>query len=125
MPLLGCEVNIYLAKNGVKYTGDIPYVIISVDGRSNQRYDDFKATVASASILKKFYGVSENTNVDDIQKMIALYNDYSYIEKVRETEKLIDKTEDEQKLKELNEFLKAYKSNIQNEDLQKIISGNE
>ncbi|MEM9822164.1 MAG: hypothetical protein AAF985_13870 [Bacteroidota bacterium] len=114
--------NVYLAKNGRKYTGNIPYIIVSIDGRSHQRYDNFKATIASASILKKFYGVSQNTNVDNVQTMLTLYNDYQYINKVRDTEKQMDNTTDKDELDRLNKLLDAYKANIQNEDMQKVIT---
>ena len=113
--------NVYLAKNSKKYTGPIPYIIISVDGRSNQRYDNFKATIASASILKKFYSISGNTNLDNIQAMLNIYNDYSYINKIRSTQKSIEKTKDESKIQELNALLEAYKANIKNDDMQKLM----
>lgn len=115
--------NVYLAKNGRKFKGDIPYIIISIDGRSNQRYDNFKATIASASILKKFYGISENTNVDNIQTMLGLYSDYNYLNKIRDTEKQIKKTKDKKESEGLKKLLEAYKANIKNEDMQNIIKG--
>lgn len=116
--------NVYLARSAKKYTGDIPYVLLSIDGRSNQRYNNFRATIASASVLKKFYGISETTQVENIQNMINLYNDYTYVKKIKDNEKLIQKTKDEKEKENLNKLLEAYKSNINNEDLRNIVAKN-
>lgn len=116
--------NVYLANNGKRYTGDLPYIILSIDGRNNQRYDSFKSTIASAAILKKFYGVSETTQVDNIQNMIGLYNDYAYVKKIEETEKKILRSKDEKEIENLKKLLEAYKANVNNEDFQKIVKKN-
>jgi hypothetical protein len=112
----------YLAKNGKKYDGEIPYVIISLDGADVSRYDNFKATIASASLLKKFYGKSDTTLVDDVQKMISVYNDFNYIDKIGKLNKELKKTTEPEKRKELEELLNAYKKNIVNKDVFKTSS---
>ena len=113
--------NVYLMIDGERYKGDIPYVIISLDGRVNQNYNNFKATVASASLLKKFYGISDSSQVEDIQSMLSLYNDFTFIDKYRKLKKSLSDESDPKEQEKIQQLMEAYKANISNDDFQKVL----
>lgn len=115
----GMENIFHLEKDNNKYNGDIPYIIISLDGSSQPRYENFKATIASASILKRFYGQTDSAMIDDIKKIMEIYNDFNYIDKIDKLNKEIERTTDQDKKKELEAFVNAYKENIINKDVFK------
>lgn len=115
----GMENIFHLEKDGKKYDGDIPYIIISLDGSSQLRYENFKATIASASILKRFYGQTDSAMIDDIKKIMEVYNDFNYINKIDKLNKELKRTTDPEKKKELEAFVNAYKENILNKDVFK------
>lgn len=115
----GTENQFQLVKDGEGYKGDAPYIIISVDGAKVQRYENFKSTLASASLLKRFYGKSDSKLVDEIKEIMEIYNDFTYIGKISKLEKEIKKTTDPEKKKELEKLLNAYKENVVNEEVFK------
>ena len=114
--------NVYLAKDGIKYSGDIPYIIISLDGRKVDRYEGFKATIASAGLIQQFYNSTQTTNLDNIQSILGIYNDYSYIKKYHSASKKIEASKDEIEVAKLKKLLAAYKENIVDEALKKQLS---
>ena len=112
---------VFLGRGGQKYKGDIPYVIISLDGKANIRYKNFKATIASAALLKKFHGLSSETFAGDVQDILLVYNDYSYIQKIKDARDLIGVTNDPQKREDLEKLIEAYKRNVQNKQILKML----
>jgi hypothetical protein len=123
----GCDItvdeggNTYLAKDGKEYNGEYPYILCSIDGLKVKRYEGFKLAHASSSLLEQFYGKQEDEkNFKVIEDMISLYNDYEYVKKIRDTEKSMDNNSDEEKEKSQT-LIEAYKANIENEDLRKIL----
>lgn len=115
--------HLYLSKDGEKYKGDKAYIIIGVDGRSVERYEEFSAKFATASILKRFYGETGNTNIEDLQEMLTVYNDFKYLDKIRNTKKKIKSTTDPNIKDELAELLGAYEMNVVNEDIRNLLKG--
>lgn len=113
--------NVILTRNGQRYNGDVPYIILSVDGTKTLKYENFKATAASATLLKRFYGISQTTTLEDIEDMMKIYNDFVYLEKYKQIEKQINKTEDKALKSELETLKEAYRKNIKNEDLLKTL----
>ncbi len=108
-----------LKKDGKIYDGGVPYMILSFDGNEVSAYEDFTPTLASAAILKKFYGINENSSIDEMKTMIEAYSDFTYIEKIKKSEKELINADDERK-GELNELIQAYKKNITNLEIYKL-----
>lgn len=104
-----------VTKSGKKYSGDIPYVIISLDGRKNDNYKDFIPTAASAVMLEKFYSIREGQGrtLDPLVDAIKIYNDYKFRLKAddlqKELDKITDKTSEEYKAKK-----EEYDANVSN-----------
>lgn len=46
-------------KENEPYRGDIPYLVISLDGRENEEYEAFAPTAASATLLERYFGLEE------------------------------------------------------------------
>lgn len=117
--------NFYLTKNGQQYDGDAPYIIISLDGRSEERYKDFKATIASAALLKKFYDTEGSTPIGDIQNMLQVYNDFNYVKKYRKIAAKIEQETEPSKKSELSALMEAYRLNIMDQSLLAMLSAAE
>ncbi|HEV7689398.1 MAG TPA: hypothetical protein VGO52_01175 [Hyphomonadaceae bacterium] len=87
-------------KNGAAYQGDIPYMVISMDGRANDSYKDFTPTAASAALLEDYFAIREQgvAELGALKRALELYNDYRQhkrVEELDEAEKAItDKTSD-------------------------------
>ncbi|MDC7996901.1 hypothetical protein [Gilvibacter sediminis] len=102
------------------YGGDAPYILISLDGRERADLKSFTPTIASASILEKFYGTdAQGQTIEVIQEALELYNDLKYREKANElSKKLNELDENSQEYKSVQKLLEAYKKNIQTELLK-------
>jgi len=88
--------------NNKEYTGDAPYILVSLDGRERDDLKDFKPTQASAAIIEQFYGTETSSqSLEVVQEALTLYNDYSYFEKAKKQK---------EKLNSLEEGSEAYKS---------------
>jgi hypothetical protein len=104
-----------LDKNGSKYNGDTPYVIISLDGRKNNSFNEFIPTAASAVVLDKFYNIKEGqgNTLDPLVDAIKIFNDYKFRRKAdelkEELDEIKDKESEEYRLKE-----EEYNANISN-----------
>jgi hypothetical protein len=70
-------------KKGNPYNGDIPYMIISLDGRKNPGYANFAATAASSALLERYYNIREGQDgsLVPILDAIKLYNDWKFRQK--------------------------------------------
>jgi hypothetical protein len=68
------------------YAGDIPHIIIAIDGARKQSLKDFAAQAASANLLQRFYNIRENgqTQADALVDALKLYNDARYRDDARE-----------------------------------------
>jgi hypothetical protein len=123
----GCRVvtnadgKAYLEQQGKEYSGPYPYILCSIDGLKNQRYDKFKVSMATSSVLREFYGDEPESISDTLNDIVSLYNDYEYVKKVRETRKLLESTTDEAERKILMDQLEAFRANITNEDIKKVL----
>ena len=102
-----------LAKDGKKYNGNRPYVIMSIDGSEKTQFESFKPTIASAALLKKFYGIKENSSIDEMMEILQVYNDLEYVKKIKRLTEELKKATEERKT-ELNALMAAYKKNIKN-----------
>lgn len=85
-----------------EYSGDAPYILVSLDGREREDLKNFKPTHASAAIIEQFYGTDTSSqSIEVVQDALMLYNDYHYFEKAKK-QKL--------KLENLTEGTVAYKN---------------
>lgn len=109
----------YLAKDGKEYKGEHPYMLCTLDGKKEKKYDGYKAMRASSSVLEQFYGVKDEKNIEIIGNMFSIYNDYEYVKKIRALEKPADDASEEDKNNYIT-LLEAYKANIMNEDILRI-----
>lgn len=69
-----------LDSNNQPYAKDEPYVVISLDGAERPKLANFAPTVASASVLKKFFNMRDGTSasVDAITEGLKLLSDSKY-----------------------------------------------
>jgi hypothetical protein len=67
-------------RNGRPYEGDLPYIVISLDGRANDTYKQFTPTAASAALLDKYYAIREGQTQElgPILDALKLYNDMKF-----------------------------------------------
>ncbi len=103
-----------------EYTGDVPYVVISLDGRKNNAFEGFVPRAATAAILERFYrsqgaGV---TVLDGLVDAVKLYNDAQFRRKAESLRKEIgglpDGPEKEARIDEFN----ALARNILSDELK-------
>ncbi|MCP4549324.1 MAG: hypothetical protein GY835_22960 [bacterium] len=68
---------------GRPYSGDLPYVVISLDGRMYDEYKDFAPIAASAVLLDRFYGIREGQEqpLGPLLDALKLYNDWNFRKK--------------------------------------------
>lgn len=70
--------------NDKPYRGDIPYVVISLDGSRRDDLTDFAPKAAAAAIVERFYGETDEHDADGptplemIQTAMVLYNDLQF-----------------------------------------------
>jgi hypothetical protein len=69
---------------GQGYYGDIPYIVISLDGSPQAALTSFAPTAAGAAVLSKFFGMegAQNQNSDMLVDAMKLYNDLNYRQQV-------------------------------------------
>jgi len=80
---------------GDDYLGAVPYIVISVDGRENDRYKGFAATAAGAGLMQQYYGVGEQgaQPLEAIISGVSLYSDLKYRNEAQELAKKITAAE--------------------------------
>jgi hypothetical protein len=66
------------------YDGDIPYIVISLDGSLQEGLLDFTPTAASAAILSKFLGMKDGQQQlsSSLMDALKLYNDFKFRQEV-------------------------------------------
>lgn len=116
---LNDDNQLVMSKNGKQYLGPKPYIIMSIDGSEKASFKSFSPTIASAALLKKFYGITENSPINEMSEILNVYNDFTYVQKFNKTKKELEDATGERK-SELEELMKAYEKNIQNADLYKL-----
>lgn len=112
-----------------KYRGDIPFLLINVDGRERRDLVSFKPKIASAAMIKRFYGTDEGqTGVKVLEEAMELHNDLTYVNKVKDLKEEMDGMEEgSEEFTRCQSLVDAYRKNIQNdvfikglEDLENI-----
>lgn len=104
------------------YDGPECYVVISLDGRTNDDFKDFAPTAASAAMLDRFYSLSDGASqpLGQLQEALKLYNDMTFRGKAANLAarllKFADKTSPG--YEELKAQYDAYVGNIGNDALK-------
>lgn len=107
--------------DGKVYKGPAPYIIVLLDGAERQGLSNFSQTIASASLLKKFYGSEDKSGqiTTVLQDAMQLYNDSTYRTKAEKIKKQLGALkEDSEEFKSLKALYDAYLKNIQNDSLK-------
>ncbi|MEI6060226.1 MAG: hypothetical protein WCR72_05925 [Bacteroidota bacterium] len=104
-------------KDGNKYSGEIPYIVLSIDGSEHPELSTFAPTAASTAILSKFYGVKDGQSqpIDMLVDAVKVYNDLRFRQDIDRLDKEITKTSDADKLDVLQKKREALVKNILNE----------
>jgi hypothetical protein len=106
---------------GKPYDGDIPYVVISVDGAPKRELEGFAPTAASAAILARFLGIKDkqSQSIQVIIDAVKLHNDLKYRRDIEEAKaKLGSLPPDSHDRINLEERIKALEANIMEELLK-------
>ena len=102
-------------KDGNVYSGDIPYVVISLDGAVQEEWASFTPTAASAAVLSRFFGIKDGQQqpLNLIIDAIKLYSDLAYRRQIdRLDEQLKALPAGDPKRQTLEEKRKALLANI-------------
>lgn len=115
------QVRLVHKDSGNSYEGKAPYMIVLLDGQKRDDLNSFAPTLASAAILKKFYGSEDKTGefAGVLKDAMLLYNDSNYRfkgEKIKKQLDKLDKTSEE--YKNLKTLYDAYAANIQTDTLK-------
>jgi hypothetical protein len=113
--------SVKLARNGKVYDGDIPYVIVGVDGKQEPALEKFRPHLASAALLEKFYPRTDGFNVliDELGDALRLHSDLSFRTKAEDLRKRLAKMkETDPGYASLKELFEAYRKNITQEELK-------
>ena len=78
--------------SGKAYSGDAPYIIVSLDGRERDSLQSFTPTIAQASMLEKFYGSGDpgGAVLQALGSALELYNDFESRQKAEGYAKTLD-----------------------------------
>lgn len=103
---------------GQPYSGDVPYVVISIDGaQQDDSYKSFTPLAATADQLSTFFNIGDNSTavVNDVVQGAQLANDLVYREKADQIQQQINALPaSSPQLAGLQQQLAAYVANIQN-----------
>jgi hypothetical protein len=104
-----------------EYKGPAPYMIVILNGAERRDLEAFSPTIASASIIKKFYGTSDRTGdvTSILQTAMQLYNDSNYKLKGEKLKRQMDNLQkDSDQYKKLKDLYVAYSANIRSENFK-------
>lgn len=111
--------------SGARYAGDIPYIIISLDGREDPGLASFLPTAASAAMLSRFFGIKDGQSkpLDYLVDAIKVYSDFHFRQEADRIDRELaglDATTDEGKKqqKELLAKRQTFVKNIGKDELR-------
>jgi hypothetical protein len=99
---------------GKPYRGDIPYVILAVDGAKRPELEAFAPTAASAAVLSRFLGINETQglSLDPLLDALTLYNDFKFRSAIDRIDAELKTVTDATKKADLAKEREAYLKNI-------------
>lgn len=106
--------------SGHSYTGDQPYVVISLNGAVQEDLVDFAASAASAGVLKRFFDISEEgqSSIKDLMEGLMLLSDWRFREKAVKLDDAIAALPDGAERTKLMQKRDAIIANINNKALK-------
>jgi hypothetical protein len=105
-----------------KYGGDVPFVVISLDGTAHDEYKSFTPTAVAAAILSRFYASDEGQqeNLNDILDAVKLFSDMHFRKEVDKLDdQLKDMSKEDPQYAELSQKRDAMAKNILTDLLKK------
>jgi hypothetical protein len=105
---------------GQPYSGDIPYIILAVDGSDREDLSNFAPMAASAAVLSRFYGIKDGQRIslEPMNDALRLYNDWTYRSQIDQIDKQLAKLQDGAEKDQLNLRRTALAKNIVNDLLK-------
>jgi hypothetical protein len=102
------------------YNGDVPYVVISVDGTQTDELKSFTPTAASAALMSRFFNIKEGKSVpfDLVIEGLKLTNDVSFRKQINDLDKKIAAAPDGPAKEEMKKKRTALQDNILEELLK-------
>ena len=107
------------------YSGEWPYIVISLDGAEVAGYSEFTPTAATAALLDKFFALKEGLThpVDEVVEGLKLYSDFRFRtqaeERIKDIGKLDEQDKDYQDKKvKLEKEVAALLANITHDELR-------
>ena len=106
---------LYDKASGEKYKGDIPFILINVDGSERKQLEGFKPKIASAAMIKRFYGEDMGeVGMQSLESALVLHNDLHYVKKIKELQADLSKPDlDPDQAALYQDLMEAYRKNIQ------------
>ena len=117
----GSSKAVMVNKNDEEYSGDAPYIIVSIDGRERPGLEDFEATAATAALLDQFYRSKQpvKTAVSVAEQGLKFYNDHQYAEKAKAVKaRMASHDENSSEYKKLKVLYEAHKKNIVSDEFK-------
>jgi hypothetical protein len=108
-------------ESGKPYVGDIPYIVISLDGTSQDELSSFTPTAASSAMLSRFFGMKDNQPqlLGSLIDAVKLYNDFTFRQQVDRLDKQIEELPDGKEKEALSKKREALAKNILTDLLRK------
>jgi hypothetical protein len=103
------------------YTGDEPYIVLSLDGKQRDEFSTFTPTAASAAVMEKFFNLKDGTEtaIDTLVSAVQLYNDSKYRSQADSVKQKLDAAAaGSDEAKALQERYNPLLANIQNDALK-------
>jgi len=103
------------------YDGDIPYMVISLDGTRQEELSSFTPTAASAAILSRFLGMKDGQPqlLGSLLDAVKLYNDFTFRQEIDRLDKEIASLPDGEQKDNLKKKREALAKNILTDLLKK------
>jgi hypothetical protein len=107
---------------GHKYGGEIPYILISLDGTQDDRLKDFTPMAVSAAVLSRFFGLKDGQSqpLDILVQAFKVYNDFQFRQDIARLDgqlKQLDPIAQKDEVAELKKQRDALLKNISNPEL--------
>lgn len=106
--------------DGSKYSGDHPYIVLSLDGKERPELKDFAPTVVSAELMKQFFDLRDGAeiSVDALVSALKVANDLKFRQEAVELNERIKALPDGAEKSALQKRLEALLKNILSQDMK-------
>ena len=86
------ELGQVVDQTGAEYKGDVPYVVVSLDGAVQEELSSFAPTAASAAMLSRFFGMKDGQQqpLDVVVDALKLYNDLTFRKQIDQIDKKLE-----------------------------------